>query len=163
LLCFSKKSLCDFCGLIVHDVFRNHNSCFIRFYSVPTNKSAESGFIRALMQQELSYSREFDKLLILTTGEVLRESLGDLNAQIIFEYLEKRSCPMQEIPKKLEVFSMELRRLLGWNRGAIARFRSNFGRNNRKSSMFQVGCQIRRKTTHRFLELHRKIKGSLLC
>jgi hypothetical protein len=71
------------------------------------------------MQQELSYSREFDKLLILTTGEVLRESLGDLNAQIIFEYLEKRSCPMQEIPKKLEVFSMELRRLLGWNRGQL--------------------------------------------
>lgn len=71
------------------------------------------------MQQELSDLNEFDKLLILTIGEVLRDSLGDLNAQIIFEYLEKRSCPMQEIPKKLDIFSIELRRLLEWNRGQL--------------------------------------------
>jgi len=71
------------------------------------------------MQQKLSDSNEFDKLLILTIGEVLRDSLGDLNAQIIFEYLEKRSCPVQEIPKKLDIFSTELRRLLGGNRGQL--------------------------------------------
>jgi len=71
------------------------------------------------MQQKLSDSNEFDGLLILTIGEVLRDSMGDLNAQIIFEYLEKRSCTMQEIPKKLDIFSIELRRLLGCDRGQL--------------------------------------------
>lgn len=65
------------------------------------------------MQSQLSDLDEFDQLLVSTIREVLEESLGKENAQIVFEYLERRSCPLKEIPKKLDVFSVEMRRLLG--------------------------------------------------
>lgn len=62
---------------------------------------------------ELSNVDEFDKLLLETIDDVLKECLGDANAQIIYNFLEQRSCTMLEIPQKLDVFSRELRMLLG--------------------------------------------------
>jgi hypothetical protein len=62
---------------------------------------------------------EFDRLLLEAITEVLRESLGDLNAQIVFQYLERRSCPASEIPKNLDFFSNELRGLFGCDRGKM--------------------------------------------
>jgi hypothetical protein len=65
------------------------------------------------MKMDLSNIDEFDKLLLKTIDDVLRECLGETNARIVFNYLEKRSCAVLEIPLKLEVFSRELRMLLG--------------------------------------------------
>ncbi|MGD0027753.1 MAG: hypothetical protein ABSC91_02305 [Candidatus Bathyarchaeia archaeon] len=62
---------------------------------------------------------EFDKLLVKTIDKTLRYVLGDRNALIIYEYLEKISCPMRETPKKLDLFSRALRNLLGTGRGQI--------------------------------------------
>jgi hypothetical protein len=62
---------------------------------------------------ELSRVDEFDKLLLETIDDVLKECLGDSNAQIIYNFLEQRSCTMLEIPQKLGFFSRELRMLLG--------------------------------------------------
>jgi len=62
---------------------------------------------------------KFDKLLIQVIDEVLRYTLGDLNTSIIYEYLEKRYCPLNDIPNNLEAFSMELKNLLGCGRGQI--------------------------------------------
>jgi hypothetical protein len=65
------------------------------------------------MRMELSSVDEFDRLLLETIDDVLKECLGDVNAQIIYNFLERRSCSMLEIPQKLDVFSRELRMLLG--------------------------------------------------
>jgi len=62
---------------------------------------------------------EFDKLLVKTIDKTVRYVLGDLNALIIYEYLEKVSCPLQEAPKKLDQVSTALRKLLGTDRGQI--------------------------------------------
>lgn len=62
---------------------------------------------------------EFDILLLQTIDEILRDSLGDINTEIIYGYLQKRSCSKSEIPQKLEIFSDELRTLLGGGRGQI--------------------------------------------
>lgn len=62
---------------------------------------------------------DFDKLLIQAIDEVLKYSLGEVNTMIIYEYFEKRCCPITDIPKNLELFSIEMRRLLGSGRGQI--------------------------------------------
>jgi hypothetical protein len=62
---------------------------------------------------------EFDKLLVNTIDKTFRYVLGDRNALIIYDYLEKASCPMGETPKKLGLFSRALRDLLGTGRGQI--------------------------------------------
>lgn len=58
-------------------------------------------------------------MLIQVIDEVLKYSLGEVNTMIIYEYFEKRNCPITDIPKNLEFFSMEMRRLLGAGRGQI--------------------------------------------
>jgi len=71
------------------------------------------------MQQEVTGLDEFDELLVATINEVLMDSLGPRNADIILRYLEQKSCPLPEVPRRLEVFSAELRVLLGFGRGQI--------------------------------------------
>jgi hypothetical protein len=56
---------------------------------------------------------QFDALLLKAINDVLTEVVGNINTQIIYDYLEKRGCPPSEICQKLEVFSMELGMLLG--------------------------------------------------
>jgi hypothetical protein len=67
-------------------------------------------------QQEID---EFDNLLVKTIDKTFRHVLGDRNTLIIYDYLEKVSCPIRETPKKLDLFSTTLRNLLGTGRGQI--------------------------------------------
>ena len=46
--------------------------------------------------------------------ETTKYCLGEVNALILYDYLAKRSCSLDEIPEKLEVFSMELRSIMGF-------------------------------------------------
>ncbi|MGD0027842.1 MAG: hypothetical protein ABSC91_02775 [Candidatus Bathyarchaeia archaeon] len=62
---------------------------------------------------------KFDELLVKVIDETTRYCLGGVNALILFGYLAKKSCSMEEIPEKLEVFSTELRSLLGFGRRQI--------------------------------------------
>jgi len=62
---------------------------------------------------------EFDELLLKTVDKTMRCILGDHTALIIYNCLEKNSCPMHEIPTKLDLFSAQLRNLLGVGRGQI--------------------------------------------
>ncbi|MGD0159781.1 MAG: hypothetical protein ABSB89_05725 [Candidatus Bathyarchaeia archaeon] len=71
------------------------------------------------MQLELADLEEFDQLLVVTIVEVLQESLGVRNARIVLDYLEKMSCPIRELPDKLPIFSVEMRKLLGSERGQL--------------------------------------------
>ena len=87
-------------------IFKFHNY-LLQFFSLAFVKSAK--YSRVVPQA----LEKFDEVLLETIDEVLRGSLGDLNTQIIYQYLEKKMCPRQEIPRKLTVFSTELRNLLG--------------------------------------------------
>jgi hypothetical protein len=56
---------------------------------------------------------KFDELLLHVVDKTIKYSFGNINAIIIFDYLAKRGCLRNEIPRKTDVFSMELRNLLG--------------------------------------------------
>lgn len=62
---------------------------------------------------------DFDRLLLETIDETIKWTFGEYTATLIYEYLKKRNCPLHEIPKKLEVFSFELRMILGTGKTLI--------------------------------------------
>ena len=68
---------------------------------------------------------EFDALLLSIIEEVFRYSLGDGNAKMVFDYLERKSCPRTEIPQKLGTFSYELRRVLDSEESRVERSRAS--------------------------------------
>ena len=59
------------------------------------------------------YLDQFDALLLKSIENVFTEMVGETNTEIIYDYLEKKSCPISNIPQKLELFSLELRALFG--------------------------------------------------
>ena len=87
--------------------------------------NAESGSryrLQGVKAKKLSESQrldQFDEILLETIDKTLRYVLGDRNALIIYDYLEKSSCPRQDIPTKLDLFSEKIRDLLGTSRGQI--------------------------------------------
>jgi hypothetical protein len=56
---------------------------------------------------------QFDGLLLLVVDRNIRSIFGDMNAGVIYDYLEKKGCPFQGIPAKPDAFSMTLRNMLG--------------------------------------------------
>jgi len=62
---------------------------------------------------------EFDELLLQAIDHVMGTIFGKMNTNIIYDYLRKKGCPRHEIPRKPEMFSMELRNILGCGRGQI--------------------------------------------
>ena len=60
---------------------------------------------------------DFERLLLHAIDETIRNCLGNINAQLIYSYLDKKECPMQEIPKKIDVFVIELENLMGAGKG----------------------------------------------
>jgi hypothetical protein len=73
------------------------------------------------MKRETSYEAlgKFDELLLEIIDKTLRYVLGERNTLIIYNRLEECSCPMQEIPRRLGLFSAVLRNLLGTGRGQM--------------------------------------------
>jgi hypothetical protein len=62
---------------------------------------------------------EFEDLLLQVIDKTIRQIFGDINASIIYDYLKKKDCAFHEIPTKPNVFSTELRSILGSSRGKI--------------------------------------------
>jgi hypothetical protein len=61
----------------------------------------------------------FDSLLLQTIDETVRYCLGETNTQLIYNYLEKKHCPRQDIPKNLDIFTTEFENLIGPGKGQI--------------------------------------------
>jgi hypothetical protein len=68
---------------------------------------------------------EFDEMLIDVVDKVMKCSFGQDNASVIFEYLAKKSCSLTEIPQKLPLFSLELRKVLDSEETRVYRSRAN--------------------------------------
>ena len=62
---------------------------------------------------------EFDEALLSAIDEILQYTLGDVCTRVIYNYLERNSFPKSEIPKRIDRFSEELRKLLGNGKGQI--------------------------------------------
>jgi len=107
---------------------------------------------------ELSNVDEFDKLLLETIDDVLRECLGDANAQIIYNFLEQRSCVKLEIPQKLDVFSRELRMLLGCGSSQILGSGAILEETILEVLCHKMGVTPNVKAPVRFAECVRKLK-----
>jgi hypothetical protein len=58
--------------------------------------------------------KDFDRLLVQAIDETIEYCLGEANTSIIHNYLEERNLPMSEVPNKPELFSEELRNVLGF-------------------------------------------------
>jgi len=56
----------------------------------------------------------FDRLTVEVIDDALKYCLGETNASVIYNYLEKRDYPLSEIPNRPEKFSEELRNILGF-------------------------------------------------
>jgi hypothetical protein len=65
---------------------------------------------------------EFDELLLRVIDKTLRYCLGEANADIVYNYLKQTGVQREEIPMKLEEFSMGLRDLMGNSQGQILGF-----------------------------------------
>ena len=61
----------------------------------------------------------FDKMLVESINEVFGYVFGEKTTQIIYGYLEKRSCSIFEIAEKPYIFSSALRTILGSRGGQI--------------------------------------------
>jgi len=62
---------------------------------------------------------DFDNLLVQVTEETIKYCLGAANAAIIWNYLEQQNCSKTEMPKSIEIFSEELRNIMGFGRRQI--------------------------------------------
>jgi len=62
---------------------------------------------------------EFNELLSWAIEKTISYIFGDINAQVIYSYLEKKECGLKQIPAKLTLFSAELRKILGTGRGQL--------------------------------------------
>lgn len=62
---------------------------------------------------------KFDDLLLQAIDKTVRYVFGDVNADIIYEYLQKNGCALHEIPTKPSAFSIGLRKILGPGRGQL--------------------------------------------
>jgi hypothetical protein len=111
------------------------------------------------MQSQLNDLDEFDQLLVSTIREVLEESLGKENAQIVFEYLERRSCSLKEIPKKLDVFSIEMRRLLGCCEGQFLGSAAVLEEAIAKIMCFKLGVEFNERLPIVFPNYTKKLRG----
>ena len=111
------------------------------------------------MQLELEDLEEFDQLLVVTIVEVLQESLGVLNAQIVLDYLEKRSCPVRELPNKLSIFSVEMRKLLGWDRGQLLGSAAILEETIAKVLCFKVGVEFEEQIPIVLSKFAEKLRG----
>jgi hypothetical protein len=106
----------------------------------------------------LSNVDEFDRLLLETIDDVLKECLGDTNARIIYNFLEQRSCNMLEIPQKLDVFSRELRMLLGSGSSQILGSGAILEETILEVLCHKIGVTPNVKTPVRFVDCVRKLK-----
>jgi hypothetical protein len=62
---------------------------------------------------------DFDEQLVQVIEETIKYCLGETNAAIVINYLEAQDYPLREIPKRPEIFSEELRNLMGFGRRQI--------------------------------------------
>lgn len=111
------------------------------------------------MQLELADLEEFDQLLAVTIVEVLQESLGVPNAQIVFDYLEKMSCPIRELPDKLSVFSVEMRKLLGSERGQLLGSAAILEETIAKVLCFKLGVEFEEQVPIVLSKFVEKLRG----
>lgn len=101
----------------------------------------------------------FDVLLLKVIDEVLVETLGRINAQIIYEYLEKKGCAKHEICQGLEMFSMELGMLLGCGRGQMLGSAPILEETILKVLCLKTGNKYDPNKRARFADYVRELKG----
>lgn len=64
-------------------------------------------------------SDQFDQILLQAIDKTLRYVLGDINTNVVYNYLERRGYVRERIPRNPNAFSTELRKILGSGRGQI--------------------------------------------
>ena len=68
---------------------------------------------------QVKQQKSFDDMLAQAVDYTIKYCLGEINANIISDYLQKRNLPLSEISNNPELFSEELRNILGFGGGKI--------------------------------------------
>jgi len=63
---------------------------------------------------QVKQQENFNDLLAQAVNYTIKYCLGEINANIISDYLQKRNLPLSEISNNPELFSEELRNILGF-------------------------------------------------
>jgi hypothetical protein len=69
--------------------------------------------------QVATLKKEFAAYVTQAIEETLNYCLGEANAQIVFKYFEEINCPVSSTAEKAEIFSEELRNILGFGHKQI--------------------------------------------
>jgi hypothetical protein len=101
---------------------------------------------------------KFDELLVKVIDETTRYCLGEVNALILYNYLEKKGCSLDRIPEELEFFSMELRKLLGFGRQQIYGAASILEETIAQALCLKLGTRYDEKGPIVFADYVRKLK-----
>jgi len=101
---------------------------------------------------------EFERLLLKTIDETLRYTFGDVTTQAIYDYLEKKSCPISEIPRKLNTFSIELRMILGTGRRQILGSAAILEKTILKKLCLKLGIEFNEKGPVVFSDYIKKLR-----
>jgi hypothetical protein len=101
------------------------------------------------MKRETGYETldEFDELLLKIIDKTLRYVVGERNTLTIYNRLEESSCPMQEIPRRLGLFSTVLRNLLGTGRGQMLGASATLEDAIVKALSLELGLKSEKKST----------------
>ena len=70
-------------------------------------------------REEDKKSEQFDEMLSAAIDKTLRYVLGDINTDVVYNYMEKMGVSLKGIPANPGEFSTELRKILGSGRGQI--------------------------------------------
>jgi hypothetical protein len=68
---------------------------------------------------QVKQQKNFEDLLAQAVDSTMKYCLGEINANIISDYLQKQNLPLSEISNNPELFSEELRNMLGFGGGQI--------------------------------------------
>jgi hypothetical protein len=84
--------------------------------------------------------------------------LGEVNSQLIYNYLERKGVSKQDIPKKLDAFVMEFEDVVGFGRGADFRRSANYGRGHSQSVLHKLKISYVDNGSRYFPDQIRKIR-----
>ena len=83
---------------------------------------------------------------------MLEDVFGKINSSVIYGYLENAGCSRYEIPRRPEVFSAEMRNILGHDRGQILGAASILEETILRALCFQLKAEFNRSTDASFAD-----------
>jgi hypothetical protein len=97
-------------------------------------------------------------MLLSIIDSVLENVFGKINSIVIYGYLENAGCPRYEIPERPEVFSAEMRNILGHDTGQILGAASVLEETILKALRTQLKTEVNKGSNASFADCLRNLR-----